>query len=181
MQKLSIFGSLLSLCFLLLCQTVSSLDNYPNLKGSEENSDDPLYDTCRKLDQKTALFLTTAEKKAKEQCAFLNNIMKQTKENGCSSESLGLGFKTAIKHFHQQNEEDKIFAREIRDKYLACDRSKGKQIIKQAITDILPAENQETKEKEYRKLKKRANENVQMYVKNFREIKKTQQKESIKF
>jgi len=177
-MKIKYIGTLISSFGLLSCYVLlATVDN--NLDLKDLGIDSLLLNRCELLNKRTSFFLTKDEQMAKKQCSFLNNLLEKTKETGCSAESLGLGFKEAVKQFYLQNEDDQKFTSEIRKNYLTCQHTSGKKTIKQVINEIIPTEDQAAKQKEYQRLKATANKNIQQYTQNFK-TKKTQQLEEEK-
>jgi len=111
---------------------------YPNLK--KLGIDDPVWLTCNNYGK--ALFFPSETEKL---CTFLENSFAAISKGGCSQESLGLGFKGALKHFHEQNEETQILIAEIREAYLGCERHAGNVKITAAIDIILKDKNSNAK------------------------------------
>jgi hypothetical protein len=106
--------------------------SYSTLK--ELGLDDQLWCACS--DNENA-WLWRSSNEIKKECVFLEKTFATIKQRGCSQESLGLGFKGACKHFHEQDEETQVLIAEIRNAYLESPRNEGNKRLKEAIKKIL--------------------------------------------
>lgn len=129
---------------------------YENLK--ELGPDNLVWRTCNNHG-KARFFQSEIE----TLCTFLDNNLAEISKSGCSQKSLGLGFKGALKHFHEQDKETKILIAEIREAYLNCERHAGNEKIKDAINTILKDTSDDIKHNELSKFHKIGNHLAEKY------------------
>jgi hypothetical protein len=134
-------------------------EDYPNLK--DLGLEDQLFISCSSI--KLGFFASEAQKNAKKQCDLLEKAINSIQQKGCSDESLGLGFKGAMRHFLEQDPETQKLIYEIRKQYLASNREKGKKEIESAINEILPGNDNYLKRHEISKLNKLGNRLAEEY------------------